>query len=104
MKDVDQENGQDLNPGTDSSPDQRNSRPDPRNSAPKDPEAGDIFDAKVQNITGFGCFVALEGFRRKVEGLVHISQLSKQGRVTNVEEVVSRGQKVKVKVCTYGFY
>ena len=45
--------------------------------------------------------MALEGFRRKVEGLVHISQLRREGRVTNVEEVVSRGQKVKVKVCTY---
>ena len=43
--------------------------------------------------------MALEGFRRKVEGLVHISQLRREGRVTNVEEVVSRGQKVKVKVC-----
>ena len=72
-----------------------------RNPAPKpmkDPEEGDIYDAKVQNITGFGCFVALEGFKRKVEGLVHISQLRREGRVSNVEEVVSRGDRVKVKV------
>lgn len=54
----------------------------------------------MQNITNFGCFVALDGFRRKVEGLVHISQLSREGRVTSVEEVVSRGQKVKVKILT----
>ena len=52
----------------------------------------------MQNITGFGCFVALEGFRRKVEGLVHISQLRREGRVNSVEEVVSRGDRVKVKV------
>ena len=64
----------------------------------KDPEAGDIFDGKVQNITGFGCFVALEGFKRKVEGLVHISQLRREGRVSSVDEVVSRGQRVKIKV------
>ena len=64
----------------------------------KDPEAGDVYDGKVQNITGFGCFVALEGFKRKVEGLVHISQLRREGRVSNVEEVVSRGDRVKVKV------
>ena len=66
----------------------------------KDPEVGEIYDAKVQNITGFGCFVALEGFRRKVEGLVHISQLRREGRVASVDEVVSRGQKVKVKILT----
>lgn len=63
---------------------------------PVDPEPGAIYDAKVQNITGFGCFVALEGFRRKCEGLVHISQLRKEGRVNSVEEVVSKGQRVKV--------
>ena len=63
-----------------------------------DPEVGHIYDGKVQNITGFGCFVALEGFRRKVEGLVHISQLRREGRVNSVEEVVSRGQRVKIKV------
>ena len=63
-----------------------------------DPEVGHIYDGKVQNITGFGCFVALEGFKRKVEGLVHISQLRREGRVNSVEEVVSRGQRVKIKI------
>ena len=43
------------------------------------------------------------GFRRKVEGLVHISQLRREGRVNNVEEVVSRGDSVKVKVLAAGF-
>jgi len=57
-----------------------------------------IYSGKVQNITNFGCFVQLLGFRRKVEGLVHISQLRREGRVTNVEEVVTRGDTVKVKV------
>jgi ATP-dependent RNA helicase DHX8/PRP22 len=65
---------------------------------PSDPEVGDVYDGKVQNITGFGCFVALDGFRRKVEGLVHISQLRREGRCNSVEEVVARGQPVKVKV------
>eukprot|EP00088_Acartia_fossae_P060368 TRINITY_DN7227_c0_g2_i2.p1 TRINITY_DN7227_c0_g2~~TRINITY_DN7227_c0_g2_i2.p1 ORF type:complete len:1114 (-),score=323.97 TRINITY_DN7227_c0_g2_i2:117-3050(-) len=63
------------------------------------PEQFRIYSGKVQNITNFGCFVALEGFKkRKVEGLVHISQLKREGRVKNVEEVVSRNQSVKVKV------
>jgi len=57
-----------------------------------------IYSGKVQNITNFGCFVQLLGFRRKVEGLVHISQLRREGRVTSVEEVVARGDTVKVKV------
>ena len=57
-----------------------------------------VYSGKVQNITTFGCFVQLMGFRRKVEGLVHISQLRREGRVNNVEEVVSRGDSVKVKV------
>ena len=52
----------------------------------------------LQNVTNFGCFVALDGFRKKTEGLVHISQLRREGRVNRVEEVVSRGQAVKVKV------
>ena len=65
---------------------------------PSDPVAGMIYDGRVANITGFGAFVALEGFRKKVEGLVHISQLRKEGRVTSVEEVVTRNQRVKVKV------
>lgn len=46
----------------------------------------------------FGCFVQIEGLRRRWEGLVHISQLRREGRVTNVQEVVQRGQKVRVKV------
>ena len=57
-----------------------------------------VYSGKVQNITTFGCFVQLMGFRKKVEGLVHISQLRREGRVNNVEEVVSRGDSVKVKV------
>lgn len=46
----------------------------------------------------FGSFIQLEGFRKRWEGLVHISQLRKEGRVTNVSDVIDKGQKVKVKV------
>ena len=65
-------------------------------------EQWQVYSGKVQNITNFGCFVQLLGFRRKVEGLVHISQLRREGRVNNVEEVVSRGDTVKVKVLATG--
>ncbi|XP_075227122.1 ATP-dependent RNA helicase DHX8-like [Lycorma delicatula] len=63
-----------------------------------EPELGKIYNGKEANIVPFGCFVQLEGLHRRVEGLVHISQLRAEGRVTNVSDVVSRGTKVKVKV------
>ncbi|CAG5108334.1 Similar to pea: ATP-dependent RNA helicase DHX8 (Drosophila melanogaster) [Cotesia congregata] len=65
---------------------------------PLDPEVGKIYSGKVANIVQFGCFVQLEGLRRRWEGLVHISQLRREGRVVNASDVISRGQKVLVKV------
>ncbi|XP_034939713.1 ATP-dependent RNA helicase DHX8 [Chelonus insularis] len=65
---------------------------------PMEPEVGRIYSAKVANIVSFGCFVQLEGLKRRSEGLVHISQLRREGRVTNASDVVSKGQKVLVKV------
>lgn len=47
-----------------------------------DPEIGKIYNGKVVNTVGFGCFVQLMGLRKKWEGLVHISQLRSEGRVT----------------------
>lgn len=63
-----------------------------------DPEPGKIYDGKVANIVSFGCFVQIFGLRKKWEGLVHISQLRAEGRVADVNDVVSRGDNVKVKV------
>ncbi|XP_050344925.1 ATP-dependent RNA helicase DHX8 [Nymphalis io] len=63
-----------------------------------DPEPGKIYSGRVANIVPFGCFIQMEGLRKRWEGLVHISQLRAEGRVTNVSDVVSRGDKVKVKV------
>lgn len=37
-------------------------------------------------------------FRKRWEGLVHVSELRKEGRIANVADVVTRGQKVMVKV------
>lgn len=63
---------------------------------PEAPEVGRIYSGKVSNTVNFGCFVQMEGLRRRCEGLVHISQLREIGRVTNVIDVVSRGMKVYV--------
>ncbi|XP_014219394.1 ATP-dependent RNA helicase DHX8 [Copidosoma floridanum] len=61
-------------------------------------EVGKIYHGKVANIVPFGCFVQLDGLRRRCEGLVHISQLRREGRIASASDVVSRGQKVLVKV------
>ena len=65
---------------------------------PENPVIGGIYRGKVSNIAQFGCFVSIEGIKKRREGLVHVSQLRKEGRVSDVNEVVSRGQSVWVKV------
>jgi ATP-dependent RNA helicase DHX8/PRP22 len=62
------------------------------------PMVGKIYDGIVSSLMQFGCFVKLENFSQKTEGLVHISNLREEGRVSLVADVVSRHQKVKVKV------
>ncbi|KAM9296662.1 ATP-dependent RNA helicase DHX8 [Gastrophryne carolinensis] len=68
---------------------------------PEEPAIGDIYNGKVTSILQFGCFVQLEGLRKRWEGLVHISELRREGRVANVADVVSKGQRVKVKVLSF---
>ncbi|CAF0710967.1 unnamed protein product [Brachionus calyciflorus] len=63
-----------------------------------EPQIGDIYDGIVTSLMQFGCFVQLKNFRKKTEGLVHISNLRQEGRVNQVSDVVQRHQKVKVKV------
>ncbi|CAH1404182.1 unnamed protein product [Nezara viridula] len=69
-----------------------------KNDEPLEPEVGKIYNGKVTNIVSFGCFVQIEGLKRRWEGLVHISQLRREGRVTSASDVVSRGMKVMIKV------
>ena len=64
------------------------------NAIVKDPEAGAIFNGKVTRIMNFGCFVEIAPGK---EGLVHISQLENR-RVEKVEDVVSVGDEILVKV------
>lgn len=58
-----------------------------------DIQAGDVLNGKVQRIASFGAFIDLGG----IDGLVHISQVSHE-HVSDVSEVLSEGQEVKVKV------
>ncbi len=60
----------------------------------EEPEVGRIYEGKVVSIKDFGAFInILPG----TDGMVHISQLSKE-RVERVEDVLSEGQMVKVKL------
>ena len=59
-----------------------------------DVEVGKIYLGKVVKITDFGAFVEVLPGK---EGLVHISQLAEQ-RVGKVEDVVSVGDEIMVKV------
>lgn len=59
-----------------------------------EPEVGTIYEGKVVTIKDFGAFVnILPG----IDGMVHISQLSDE-RVEKVEDVLTEGQIVKVKL------
>ncbi len=57
-------------------------------------EVGSIIEGDVTAIKPFGAFVAID---EKTQGLVHISQVS-HGFVKDINEVLSVGQKVNVKI------
>lgn len=59
-----------------------------------DPKPGDIYTGKVVRIMNFGAFVEIAIGK---EGLLHISQIDHH-RVEKVEDVLSVGDEVKVKV------
>ena len=45
---------------------------------PEKPELYGVYRGRVSNVLEFGCFVELQGFRMKAEGLVHTSNIAKQ--------------------------
>lgn len=64
------------------------------NTIANDPEVGAIYKGKVVRIMDFGAFVEIAPGK---DGLVHISKLDKQ-RVEKVEDIVSVGDEIVVKV------
>ncbi|NLV72192.1 MAG: polyribonucleotide nucleotidyltransferase [Actinobacteria bacterium] len=60
----------------------------------RETEVGDIVEGRVASTTSFGAFVTL---KPGTDGLVHISRLADH-RVGTVEEVVNRGDLVRVEV------
>jgi polyribonucleotide nucleotidyltransferase len=66
-------------------------------SMTKDIEVGDEYDdAEVVKLADFGAFVSL---RKGVDGLLHVSRILPKGnRLASAEQVLARGDKVKVTV------
>src|SRR3954453_3556040 len=64
-------------------------------SMTKEVELGDEFTGKVVKTTTFGAFVELA---KGTDGLLHISNIKPGERVDAVEDVVNRGDEVRVKV------
>ena len=62
---------------------------------PPTAELNAIYDGRVVSITKFGAFVNILPGR---DGLVHISKLGNGQRVNNVEDVLTLGDTIKVRV------
>jgi polyribonucleotide nucleotidyltransferase len=61
----------------------------------KDVEVGDVFTGRVVKTTTFGAFIELT---KGTDGLLHISNLKPGERAESVEDVVNRGDELKVRV------
>ncbi|MBM3828556.1 MAG: polyribonucleotide nucleotidyltransferase [Actinobacteria bacterium] len=62
---------------------------------PPKAELGAVYNGRVVSITKFGAFVNILPGR---DGLVHISKLGRGRRVNNVEDVLTLGQEIQVRV------
>jgi small subunit ribosomal protein S1 len=67
---------------------------DPWEELAREIRIGEIIDGKVTKLVPFGSFVQV---RPGIEGLIHISELSRK-HVEHPEEVLEVGQEIKVKV------
>ena len=67
-----------------------------RDAVLTDLEIGQVREGTVKNITDFGAFIDLGG----VDGLLHITDMS-WGRINHPSELVSIGDRVKVKVLNF---
>ena len=63
----------------------------------KNIKEGEVYDGVVTTVASFGCFVKFKIKTAELEGLVHVSEIS-YSKVALPSDVVSEGDKVKVKV------
>ncbi|MCP3178011.1 MAG: 30S ribosomal protein S1 [Desulfuromonadales bacterium] len=59
-------------------------------------EEGQVFEGIVKNLTDYGAFIDLGG----IDGLLHITDMS-WGRVSHPSDILSVGDKIKVKVLKF---
>jgi polyribonucleotide nucleotidyltransferase len=62
---------------------------------PPTAEVGEVYEGRVVNITKFGAFVNILPGR---DGLIHISKLGRGKRIDRVEDVLSLGDELSVRV------
>ena len=62
---------------------------------PPKAELGKVYNGRVVNITKFGAFVNILPGR---DGLVHISKLGRGKRINAVEDVLTLGDEIEVRV------
>ena len=60
-----------------------------------EPEIGKVYESKVKRITDFGAFCE---FLPGKEGLLHISKISKKGRLDSVSDVLAEGDFILLKL------
>ncbi|MGP4071954.1 30S ribosomal protein S1 [Piscibacillus sp. B03] len=72
----------------------KDTQPGPWGGVEKEFSVGSIVEGEVKRLVNFGAFVEI---KPGVEGLVHISQISKE-HIGNPQEVLKEEQKVKVKI------
>ena len=69
-----------------------------RNPPDEKPILYKIYEGKVSGMKDFGAFVSLEGLRGRFEGMVHIGSIAAGSRINHPSDLLSRGQRVRVKV------
>ena len=73
----------------------KNAQPDPWAMVTAKYPEGSIHQAKIVRLMNFGAFAALED---GIDGLLHISNLSRGRRISHPREVVQIGQEVEIRI------
>lgn len=69
--------------------------PDPWVDVVKKFSENQVVEGKVNNITNFGAFIALD---EGIEGLLHVSDLSWTKKIDHPQDILKKDEKVKVKI------
>ena len=73
----------------------RQLQPNPWQTAAGKYRVGVTVEGKVRNITDFGAFIELED---GIDGLVHVSDISRSKKVKHPKDLLKRGQEVKAVI------